>query len=64
MYMYILGVYRRQARCASIEQNIEDAGGSGNKCECLGESGRSKRENETGVCLPTALHCFYLTKEL
>lgn len=51
-------------RRVSIEQNIEDAGGSGNKRECSEEGERSKRQKETGVCLPTALDCFYSTKEL
>lgn len=64
MYIYVLGVYRGQKRCVSIGQNIEDAGGNGNKCVCSEERERSKRQKETGVCLPTALHCFDSTKEL
>lgn len=64
MYMYVLGVYRGQERCVSVKQNIENAGGSGNKYKDSEELGRSKRQKETGACLPTALHCFYSTKQL
>jgi len=37
MYMYVLGDYRGQEGCVSTQQTIEDAGGSGNKCECSEE---------------------------
>lgn len=64
IYMYL--EFTEDRRDVSIEQNIEDTGGNGNKCVCVcsEEGERSKRQKETGVCLPTALHCFDSTKEL
>lgn len=58
MYIYVVGVYRGQKRCDSIEQNIEDTGGSGNKCVCVFRRGREKQETERNWAVPS--NCFAL----
>lgn len=46
-------------RCVSIEQNVENAGGSGNKYKCSEELGRSKRKK---VCLGCAFALLLFNK--
>lgn len=41
-------------RCVSIEQNVENAGGSGNKYVFRGVREKQEKEGVPGVCLCTA----------
>lgn len=63
MYVYVVGVYRGQKKCVSIEQNIEDTGGSGKKCVCVQKREREARDRKKLGCA-FQLHCFDSTKEL